>query len=923
MTPAGQAVFDGAINFRAVDAGPGGNDIAVHVVFDKTTPEDPANGPDVADQNNVVTVTVDEADSLTLAALAEAINAAGVSVTATVDDGRGGDEVLRAGFEQTPADGTDETTASSVFAGLTFTATNAGTAGNQMVRFVYDADATALTATAGTGDDAGVVIITFGPDGASFTELETAVNDQGLAVEVSFADGRGASALMAASPPHDLTGGVAETSSGAGDGTPSSVTVHGLTFTATTGTAGGGDDIDIIFAVAPPTDSLTVVEDPNEKTVTITVPDGTDLKAVIDAAASLTLVDVSLTEPDGVDLIDPETTKLAGGSATDKATISLNGLTFTADALGVSEDRFTVEFAFDANQTGNPVTATFTDPAVTITIGPGGASLDAIITAVNAAATGEITADLDGGAARTDVLRMKADAEADSLVVISSEATSKNNEIELSATDEAAAVLTGDGFVISSALMGTAGNVMKLIWAVDASQTDAVAVTLDTTSGAETVTITLNMGGATLQQIADKINTDAAALATMTVEADKADRHIRVLQTTMNSGDNSVFELGGGTAASIEGDVLDGGAGSDTASYASSDAGVTVDLSDKTDDATDDPSTTNKQSGGHATDDTLIRIENLRGSAYADTLTGDDGDNVIEGLGGADVLAGGAGVDTLSFAHARSGVTASLATGKGTRGDAAGDSYDGFENITGSDHGDDLTGDDGDNVIRGGKGNDVLRGGAGNDTLNGGAGDDVLEGGTGDDRFYASTGNDRFDGGSGFDTVDYSGVTGTKGVRVLVGKDHGGTRTPGGKTDKYAGVALGDILTNIEQVIGSDQNDRIIGDDADTVFEGGGGADVIDGGNGEDTISYASSSGAVTVTLNNNSHAQSGGDAAGDILYNIENIIGSRGNDTLTGDNKANVIEGGAGADTIDGGKGTDTASYAGAAAIAVCDIWL
>lgn len=35
------------------------------------------------------------------------------------------------------------------------------------------------------------------------------------------------------------------------------------------------------------------------------------------------------------------------------------------------------------------------------------------------------------------------------------------------------------------------------------------------------------------------------------------------------------------------------------------------------------------------------------------------------------------------------------------------------------------------------------------------------------------------------------------------------------------------------------------------------------------------------------------------------------GNDTLTGNAEANILEGGAGADMLDGGAGIDTASYA------------
>jgi Ca2+-binding RTX toxin-like protein len=82
-------------------------------------------------------------------------------------------------------------------------------------------------------------------------------------------------------------------------------------------------------------------------------------------------------------------------------------------------------------------------------------------------------------------------------------------------------------------------------------------------------------------------------------------------------------------------DVITGGDGSDTASYAGSAAGVTVNLA------------TGAASGGDAEGDTLSGVENLFGSAQNDALTGDAGANTLSGGAGDDVLAGGAGADTL------------------------------------------------------------------------------------------------------------------------------------------------------------------------------------------------------------------------------------------------------------------------------------
>jgi Ca2+-binding RTX toxin-like protein len=65
------------------------------------------------------------------------------------------------------------------------------------------------------------------------------------------------------------------------------------------------------------------------------------------------------------------------------------------------------------------------------------------------------------------------------------------------------------------------------------------------------------------------------------------------------------------------------------------------------------------------------------------------------------------------------------------------------------------------------------------------------------------------------------------------------------------------------------------------------------------------------VTVNLNTRTYSGGDSAGDVLYNIENIIGSIHADTITGDANNNTIKGGLGNGVLDGGTGTDTVSYA------------
>ena len=323
-------------------------------------------------------------------------------------------------------------------------------------------------------------------------------------------------------------------------------------------------------------------------------------------------------------------------------------------------------------------------------------------------------------------------------------------------------------------------------------------------------------------------------------------------------------------------DTLDGGEGSDTAAYDGSAVAVTVNLGTKT------------ATGGDAQGDTFTSIENLSGSAHDDSLTGDASDNVLEGADGADVLDGGDGLDTAAYTHSNGAVRINLSKGTATSGHAAGDTFAGIENVSGSRYSDTLTGDAAANTLNGGHGHDRLMGGAGADVLVGGPGNDAA--------YYANSA---------------AAVT----VNLLDGTGTGGD-------------AEGDTLDSIEYLSGSGHDDTLTGDAADNTFEGAAGADTLDGGEGIDTASYSGSSSRVDVRLSGT--VVNYGDATGDTLTGIENLIGSAHNDILAGDRQANtlagldgndllwassgddLLTGGPGADRLVGGAGLDTASWAG-----------
>jgi Ca2+-binding RTX toxin-like protein len=121
------------------------------------------------------------------------------------------------------------------------------------------------------------------------------------------------------------------------------------------------------------------------------------------------------------------------------------------------------------------------------------------------------------------------------------------------------------------------------------------------------------------------------------------------------------------------------------------------------------------------------------------------------------------------------------------------------------------------------------------------------------------------------------------------------------------GTPKGDTLNGLPEddtIYGYGGDDQLYGNDGDDHLHGGEGADLLNGGNGRDWASYDDAAGGVYVVLITG--AGYGGEAAGDILVNIENLSGSAFDDVLIGDDNINYIDGNGGNDMIFGLDGID-----------------
>jgi trimeric autotransporter adhesin len=389
---------------------------------------------------------------------------------------------------------------------------------------------------------------------------------------------------------------------------------------------------------------------------------------------------------------------------------------------------------------------------------------------------------------------------------------------------------------------------------------------------------------------------------------------------TGTDGNDTINGLGGNDTLSGAGgaDRLDGGAGNDSLVGGSP----------------FDPDGADVLIGGDGND--TLNGDSARFSeidAYAETLDGGLGDDSYVVDNPNDVLIDAGGIDSVRAVN----IDWTLAAG--------------FENLhINNDESESLAvgiGNDLDNFMRGGWGvrleglggndtlmgtarPDTLLGGDGNDVLDGGENIDQLEGGAGNDSLYGSFGEDALSGGAGDDWLD--------GDRSSTGFSNGSERdslTGGAGADNFVfGAApdqfgTADTITDFASAVDALRFDaaampalgasgRFAAGDARFFAAAG----ATSGQDADDRLVYntttrdlyfdpdgSGSQAAIRIVTLQPGASLAATDIIVDNGTNGMHIVGTAGNDTLTGGDGSDTIEGLAGNDYIEGRGGEDSVS--------------
>ncbi|HZZ29563.1 MAG TPA: calcium-binding protein, partial [Pirellulales bacterium] len=299
----------------------------------------------------------------------------------------------------------------------------------------------------------------------------------------------------------------------------------------------------------------------------------------------------------------------------------------------------------------------------------------------------------------------------------------------------------------------------------------------------------------------------------------------------------------------------------------------------------------NDQVYGEAGDDILF------GENGDDTLDGGDGVNSLYGQAGNDTdvfnpatlssatdyidEAGNADSDTLDFSAFTDGITVDLSSTSAQPIDNANSS---LLSLT-------LYENNGVENTLGGSGNDTLTGNTRDNYLFGGDGDDTLSGGDGNDFLEGGKGNDSLTGGDGDDTYIFNPANSSTG---LLGSD---TITESANTDSDT-LDFSNFTDDIIVYLNTTSSQTVDSGVLSLTLSSDTGIENVGGSSGQNTITGNSRDNILDGRLGTTDSLI--GNAGNDILY------GGSGDDTLEGDAGNDVLYGGDGSDTLHGNDGND-----------------
>ncbi len=267
----------------------------------------------------------------------------------------------------------------------------------------------------------------------------------------------------------------------------------------------------------------------------------------------------------------------------------------------------------------------------------------------------------------------------------------------------------------------------------------------------------------------------------------------------------------------------------------------------------------------------------IKGGAGNDQLYGWGGDDILNGGQGNDYLDGGTGNDTADYSdNTQAGIIISLLNGSTQSEESGNDTLSLVENVIGTIWADEISGDNTDNIIYGNGGDDTLAGLGGNDTY----------------FFTPGWGQVTVIDSSGIDTLDFSALN--QDLTFFIGSTLL-TVSDGGNLVNNPGV-------EIEELIAGSGNDLF-------KFKGSGlWSGSLDGGAGSNSLDLSEYQQGVDIILHGwgsqNAYRGSSSIISGG-FDNIAVLIGSPGEDTLTGFNADSIW-------TLDGDNNTYTVAESG-----------